>query len=511
MIFIIIFIILILLIWHYKSFTYWDRRNIKHDFPLPIFGNHIKNIFGLRTEIEMGMEMYRKFPNERLVGYYRCKTPVLIIRDPDLVKHILVNDYVSFYGRGLGRDHEEMLMLNLFHSQGDLWQLLRHAISPTFTSAKLRAMFPLIQKCTVRLHAVAQELSERGNEISAHELMARYTMEFIGSCGFGINMNTLNTDKSLFIELGQIIFTKTKWQVFFLALREFLSKDSFIKKISVARNEIITSIMNLMDIIRKERNEKNIQRNDFVDILLKLEKEKVIEDHSILNKDENGVPVKIKLNYTEMHTAAQLFIFFAGGFETSATTMSWTLHQLSYHPDVQRKVQEELDKTLQKYNGICYDAIMELPYLHMTIKEAIRTFTPAGYISRECMKKYVIPGTNITIDPGVLINIPAQAIHLDPHNFDNPDEFRPERFTAEEESKRHKYAFLPFGGGPRKCIGSRLGLIETMSGLATILQHFTVYPGPSSKRTFKVKRNAFIIQALDEDIPILLKPRKKTL
>lgn len=453
MIFIIFCLILLILICHYKSYTYWGRRNIKHDYPIPIFGNHFKNIFGLRTEIEMGKEMYRKYPNERLVGYYRCNTPVLIIRDPDLVKHILVNDFVSFYGRGLGRDHEEMLMLNLFHSHGELWQLLRHAISPTFTSAKLRAMFPLIQKCTVRLQAVAQELSEGRKEISAHELMARYTIEFIGSCGFGIDMNTLNTDKSLFVELGKIIFTKTKWQIFFLALREFLSKNSFIKNISVARNEIITTIMYLMNNIRKVRNEKQIQRNDFVDILLKLEKEKVVEAESILRKDENGVPVKIKLNYTETHTAAQLFIFFAGGFETSATTLSWALHQLAYHQDVQRKAQEEIDKTLQKYNGICYDAVTELSYLNMIIKEAIRTFTPAGYISRECMKKCVIPGTDITIDPGVLINIPVQAIHLDPQNFDNPDEFRPERFIPEEESKRHKYAFLPFGGGPRKCIG----------------------------------------------------------
>ncbi|XP_068627977.1 cytochrome P450 6B7-like [Battus philenor] len=508
MLFLFFIALLLTVFWYIKKYTYWKVRNVKHDIPLPLFGNHIKNVFGMRTETEMGMEMYKKYSKEKIVGYYRGTTPVLIVRDPDLIRYVLNKNFTSFHGRGLGRDHERMLMLNVFYARGDCWRLLRTALSPTFTTAKLRNMFPLIKKCTVRLQDVALKLSESGKAICGRELMERYTTEFIGACGFGIDMNTINTEKSLFIELGKMIFTKTKWQLVFIAVRELFAKNWLANNISITRDDIRIIIMDIMRIIREQRKKDNIKRNDFVDLLLELENAGVIEGDSLTRTDEKGFPVKTELIFTEEYTAAQLFIFFAAGFETSAGTISWTLHQLAHHPHVQSKVHDEIDKTLKKHNGLNYDAVNELLYLEMTIKEAIRTFSPGGYLSRECMKKNSIPGTDVTIDPGVIINIPVQALHLDPKYYDNPTEFRPERFLPEEEKKRHKYVYLPFGEGPRKCIGSRLGLIQSMSGLVAILQNFTVVPAPNSKRNFKVKRNAFLVQAIEGGLPIVLKPRK---
>ncbi|XP_068628117.1 cytochrome P450 6B5-like [Battus philenor] len=505
-------VILLVLILYLRNYTYWMRRNVKCELPIPLFGNHYEVLLGLRSDTEKFTQLYEKYKNEKVIGYYRGSTPELIIRDPGIIKNILNVDFLNFHWRGAGRDPKiEPLMLNVFSIDGDLWKLLRHNLSSAFTSNKIRNMFPLIVKCTDKLQDVAHELATNDKDVNAVDLMVRFTMEFIGACGFGLEMNTINVEKSLFLKLKEMIFTKSKKQMVLLALRQLFPKINFLKQFPISDGEIKSTILDIMKIVREQRNNKPVGRNDFVDILLELENKKIIQEDSLDMKDQNGFPKKIEVEMSPILSAAQLFIFFAAGFETAATATSCTIHNLAFHPEIQSKVHEEIDSVLSKYdNKICYDSVTKMSYLEMVFKESMRIFSPGGCTTRICLKNYTIPELNLTIEAGTRLIIPIQSLQMDAKYYDNPTEFRPERFSQESIEKRNKYVYIPFGEGPRKCLGERLGLIESLAGLVALLQKFIIKPTSSSEKEFKRKKTAYIVQAVEGALPVKLILRNKT-
>ncbi|KOB51973.1 Cytochrome P450, partial [Operophtera brumata] len=211
MIFALILFIFVVTVYLYstRTFDYWKKRGIKHDTPIPIFGTNAKGYLMQRSMSELAADMYWKYPKEKVVGFFRSSTPELIIRDPDIVKRVLLTDFSYFYKRQvspiLGSD--EPLLKNLFNVDGDLWRLLRQRMTPAFTSGKLKAMFPLIVERAERLQVLLS--SSHGKTVDAREVMARYTTDFIGACGFGLEANSLNKEDSEIRILGQKIFKVT--------------------------------------------------------------------------------------------------------------------------------------------------------------------------------------------------------------------------------------------------------------------------------------------------------------
>ncbi|XP_068081654.1 cytochrome P450 6B4-like [Anabrus simplex] len=161
------------------------------------------------------------------------------------------------------------------------------------------------------------------------------------------------------------------------------------------------------------------------------------------------------------------------GFETTSTTMSFCLHELAVNPDIQRRLQEEIDSTLLEYGGkITYEAIQKMEYLDRVVSETLRKYPPVSILSRKCTLDYTIPGTNVRLDKGTRVIIPVFAIQRDSRYYSEPEQFDPERFTEENKAQRHNCTYLPFGEGPRICIGMRFGLQQTKLGLVTLLSKF---------------------------------------
>ncbi|CAH2107639.1 unnamed protein product [Euphydryas editha] len=223
----IIYIIIILIVTVYfygtRNHDYWSKRNIKYNPPVPIFGNYLKILFGLTSTGIMSTEVYYKYPNERVVGQYCGNTPELIIRDPEIVRDILNVDFAHFYNRGLSRDlKKEPLLKNIFHADGDIWKLLRQRLTPAFTTAKLKSMFPLIVKCAEKLHDVGDEIVEKGGDCYVRDLMARFSIEFIGACGLGIEADTITNENSVFRKMGKEIFKRSFRNIFLSGLYDVL-------------------------------------------------------------------------------------------------------------------------------------------------------------------------------------------------------------------------------------------------------------------------------------------------
>ncbi|KAI5646475.1 cytochrome p450 domain-containing protein [Phthorimaea operculella] len=493
-----------------KNFQYWKKRGVKHDTPVPFFGNTLRQILRQLSIAEFVSEMYHKYPTEKYVGMYMGNNPVLILRDPAIIQQIMATDFHYFYPRGvlLHKEVYDPLMKNLFTIDGDTWKLLRQRITPAFTSAKLKAMFPLIVERAEKLQTIAEDFAEKGKEIDVRELMARYTTDFIGACGFGVEADTLNDENSIFRKLGKRIFHISPRDAIVLILKA-LGPETF-KKWNYFAPEIQTNTFELVESIMKQRNYKPCGRNDFIDLLLELKQKGKIVGESVEKRNPDGTPEIVELEMDDMLMAAQAFIFFAAGFETSSTSTSHALHQLAFHKDLQEKCQNEIDEVLGKYGGrLCYDAVKEMKFLEMVFKESLRVLPPVGFLTRRCARKYTIPATNLVIDEDVWIVIPVDGLHHDPQYFEEPEKFYPERFDPKNVESIKKYTYLPFGEGPRACIGERLGIMQSTAGLAAVLSRYTVVPSQSTVKELKIDPTSTIAQKVLGGVPLQLVARKK--
>ncbi|XP_063366340.1 cytochrome P450 6B7-like [Cydia amplana] len=494
-----------------RTFGYWAKRGVKHDAPVPFFGTAKRQFLQQISFADIYDEMYQKYPSERFVGYYLMTTPLLILRDPELVKHVLVSDFNHFHARNVLPldEHPEPLMKNLFTCEGDLWKLLRQRMTPAFTSGKLKAMFPLIVARAEKLQRVAAEAAASGAEVDVRDLMARYTTDFIGACGFGIDTDALNDNNSMFRKLGQRLFVQEKREMFVIIFKYVMPSlmTSFHFTPPMVENLTLKLVKTIMD----ERNYKSSGRNDFIDMLLELKAKGKMVGESVVHKKSDGTPCMTEIEMDDELIAAQVFVFFAAGFETSSSATSYTLHELAHHPEHQKKCQQEIDEVLARYdNKLCYDAIKEMKYLGMCFSEGLRIFPSLGFLQRKCEKPYTIPGTDVTIDPGVNIIVPVKSLHLDPQYFQDPEEFRPERFHPDNVASINKYVYLPFGSGPRACIGERLGYMQSLAGMAALLGQFSVAPGKSTLRKPLIDTTVLAVQSIKGGIPLSLTPRKKT-
>ncbi|CAH0403310.1 unnamed protein product [Chilo suppressalis] len=494
-------------IYNVRNFDYWKKRGIKHDKPVFLFGTNARNILMKKSRSELAEELYFKYPNEKVVGFYRSSMPELLIRDPEIMKKILISDFTSFYARGFHpyKQKVEPLMKNLFFAEGDLWKMLRLRMTPAFTSGKLKAMFPLIVERAENLQQRALNLAKKNIPIDARDLMARFTTDFIGSCGFGLDSDSINDDDSEFRRLGRDAFNPPLTTVIRGILKMLF--PTICKDLQFF-GHVEKRSFDLVNKIQASRNYKPIGRNDFIDQMLEYKQRGPIEIESIEKVQSNGKAERLSFELTNELIVAQVMVFFGAGFETSSSATSYTLHELAYNPEIQKKVQNEVDEVLRRHdNKLSYDAVKEMTYLEWTFKEGMRKFPSLGYLMRECTRKYTFEDLNFSVDEGVKIMISVAGLHNDPKYWHNPEEFRPERFGPEEFTSVQKDVYQAFGDGPRVCIGARLGLMQSLAGLAALLSKFTVKPAPQSIRKPPVVPTSDLVQNID-GLPLIFIERQ---
>lgn len=152
--------------------------------------------------------------------------------------------------------------------------------------------------------------------------------------------------------------------------------------------------------------------------------------------------------------AAQVFIFYIAGSETSSSTIAYTIYELTQNEELMARACDDVTTTLEKHNGeMSYEALSEMKFIDLCIKESLRKY-PFPILNRECTKPYQLPGTKFTVEKGTAIIISLLGVHRDEKFFPNSEKYDPDRFTEE----KHAYdedMYMPFGAGPRNCIGKK--------------------------------------------------------
>lgn len=198
---------------------------------------------------------------------------------------------------------------------------------------------------------------------------------------------------------------------------------------------------------------------------------------------------------------AQATIFFTAGFETSSSTISFGLYELSQHPDVQKRLRAEIKQTLLKNDGqLTYDSIKEMVYMHMVVSEILRMHPIMPYVDRRAtlsagQKTYSFrPYVDYEMPDAFGVIVPIAAIQRDAKYFPDPDRFDPERFAPENRANIMPYTFMPFGVGPRGCIGERFGWMQSKVGFASFLRNHYVTASSKMSGPLEYSRKSMFLQ-----------------
>ncbi|KAF2896690.1 hypothetical protein ILUMI_09487 [Ignelater luminosus] len=483
------------------SFGYWERQGVYAPKTTIPFGNAKDFLF---QKINMGVAVKNgyddiKSKGKKFGGYYFLGNPIFIPVDLDLVKSMLTKDFAHFTNHLNTFDEKtDILTAHLFNLKDAKWKNLRMKLTPTFTSGKMKMMFQTLVNCSDHLVKVIDEYIEEKEAINIKEVVARFTTDVIGSCAFGIECNSLKNPNSDFRKYGRMIFDLTAWGGLVRQIAVGWPKLLVYLKIRTFRKDVADFYTNIVKETVNYREKNNIIRKDFMHLLIQLKNNVKISENNVGElKNNSQSDTNINRNNSNAITMnellAQAFVFFAAGFETSSTTTTFCLYELVQNPEVQEKVREEVNAVLEKYDGnLTYDALMEMTYMEKCINETLRKHPPVAVHTRECTETYKVPGSNLVLKKGSSVFISVLGIQHDPEYYPDPDKFDPERFCPENKANRHGAAWIPFGDGPRACIGLRFGIMQTKVGLATLLKNFRFTLHSKTKLPLEIDPRGFV-------------------
>ncbi|EAT39047.1 AAEL009131-PA [Aedes aegypti] len=438
-------------------YSYWDRNGLPSIKPHIPYGN-LKAVanrtesFGVAT-----CDLYWK-SKDRLVGIYLFFRPAVLIRDAHLAQQIMTTDFSHFHDRGVFCNEEvDPFSANLFALAGKRWRNLRNKFTPLFTAGQLRCMMPIILSVGHKLQNVLEPAAKKQEVLEIRELVSRCVLDIIASVFFGFEANCINDPNDAFIQN----LRELQYDGFFNNLRaaaSFICPELLkLTRISSLSPEMIRFVTDIVTKQIEHREKNKVTRKDFIQLLIDLRREDTNNNEAALGFEE---------------CAANVFLFYVAGSDTSTSAVAFTLHELTQNAETMGKLQTEIDEMLVKTSGeLTYDGIKEMSYLDLCVKETLRKYPGLAILNRECTKSYAVPNSDILLKKGTQVVIPLLAYGMDEKYFPEPDRYLPERFDKSTKNYDEK-AFYPFGEGPRNCIAFRMGVMVSKICLVLLLSRF---------------------------------------
>lgn len=418
--------------------------------------------------------------------YKMClgRSPSIVVTDPEIIKQITVKEFWKFANRPPFVKPNPPLNSGLFIARDETWRRIRHTLTPTFTASKLKHIVPIIENASEKLKTKMQKYAETGESVDVVRLFSLFALDVIMRAAFGMENDIQMNPDPVLVEKARNVFQTPLWVRFF-SMFPFWGYFSRYAKILQG----IDYFLEIVKSILQERRTKGFTGSkDLVHLMLKAHEEHV-----------DGVS---KLSENEI--MAQSIVFLVAGFETTGNTLTSTAYYLATNPEVQDRLIREIDELMETSEDVpLYDLVQKAGYMDQVISEVLRIAGPAFLIFRECEEDTIIKG--IRFPKGCGVSIPSYVLHRDPGFWDNPLEFNPDNFSPEAKEKRDPFAFLPFGVGPRQCIGMRLALLELKIGLLQVMQRFKFERAPETVE--KLEHRAVLIMSPKETIYVKIKPR----
>ncbi|NXS10020.1 CP3AC protein, partial [Neodrepanis coruscans] len=443
-------------IWPYQTFK---KLGIPGPRPLPFVGTFLEYQNGIHNFDQKCFEKYG-----RIWGFYDGRQPVMAVLDPILIKNILVKECYTIFTNRRNFRLNGLLESALNVAEDEQWKRIRTVLSPTFTSGRLKEMFHIINHYGEKLVKNIEKKVANDEFVTAKDIFGAYSMDVVASTSFSVNVDSMSNPNDPFVTNIKKFLQFSFLSPFFLFLVLFPFVVPVLEKMKVTLlpAEVMDFFKDIFTKMKKEREKgSSTDRVDFLQLMIESQ-----------NSDGGSKSAEANLDKTlsDEEILAQSLIFIFAGYETTSSTLSYIAYNLATHPDVQQRLQDEVDANLPNKATPTYSAITQMEYLDMVVNECIRLYPAGGRIERVCKETVELNG--VTIPKGMVVTIPAFVLHRDPEYWPEPDEFRPERFSKENKERIDPYTFLPFGAGPRNCIGMRFALLVVKVAVVVLLQNF---------------------------------------
>ncbi|CAH1395671.1 unnamed protein product [Nezara viridula] len=480
-----IFTLCILIYYKIKSiYSYFEKRNIKYIKGKFLLGSD-PDVVLLKVHVTESWEkIYKKLENEKYGGFYQAILPSIMLRDPEYINFVLKTKFEHFYDRHFMVDEKRNpLDENLFFLRGNKWKYLRSKMAPLFSQVKLKWMYEQIDECVDIFEECIDKLSD-GKDIDINAILKNFTADVTASCGYGIEPQASKNPDWEFSEVGRDFFDPKKKNMLIFLLRLSIPHVFYWLKVGTVTNKVRNFFLSTTEKILHQRRSTGVVRKDFVQLLLQLKETGTVEIDS-RETEKKKVDTETSnevIELTDNLLAAQSFAFFLAGYETTSNTLYFTFYFLAKHPEIQERARKEVQEIKEKYGQFTFESLKELKYLNYCILESMRLYPAVPGVIRECMKDCTLPDGTV-IEKGVTVIVPIKSIHLDPKNFPEPMKYKPERF----EIKPASGTYLPFGDGPRKCIGERFAEVVMLCNMARTLEKYKLELSPRHENGDDIK------------------------
>ena len=289
----IIALVLIAIAWYLLDryfLSYWKRNGFQQLKPAFLFGNSLKLLTQTESIYEIFDEFYYKSKGERFIGMYNLYKPSLLVTDPQMIHDIFIKDFGYFHDHAIEFDTEnDPLSGHLFSLTGQKWRDLRVKLSPTFTSGKLRWMFPVMkQSSEVLVNFIKKGLDNNEPVFGFGDLFRRYNANLISSVAFGIDNDCINQPNNDFYTYGLKNFENTARNIIRQFLFQFMPRLMATFRVKFAPQDVDNFFMKIVREIVEYREKNNYKRNDFMDLLIQLKNQGYVSaDKDVFEDDEN--------------------------------------------------------------------------------------------------------------------------------------------------------------------------------------------------------------------------------
>ncbi|CAG7828176.1 unnamed protein product, partial [Allacma fusca] len=505
-------------IWSRKRvLNQWKRLGIPGPEPNFWFGNAKQLPYGRLDVLSVLEGMSRKYG--RVFGYYIGLRPQLQVTDADIVKEVFVKQFSNFVNRPDAQQTEH----NLVRLRDNEWKESRKILNPMFTTKKLKQLATMMNEVENTLMDILDEKCERKEIIPAYKTAQGLTFQIITKTAFAMDVDCQRNENDplytsvkawLAYPFSILIFLMVMFpgiQAFFRFFLRFETRNKFwgemhqqirsIIKYRRVHPEVMQGKQDLLGLMLEATSGKHEVAKELVNDILKDEDE--IDNNSNAVKE---IPKKSnfaeqlkqeKFLMTDTQIVDNLILFLMAGFDSTSNTLAFALYLLAKHPEIQESAYSEVMNEIGDLEIITAEDCKKLKYLERIIYETLRLFPPVPiFLHRECKETVTIKG--FTIPKGTIVETPPWVLHRDPEYWPEPNNFDPDRFAPENQTEVQKFAFAPWGLGPRMCIGARFALIEATTALARIIRSFQVVPSKNFNPDLKVEVKYILLNPAEE-------------
>jgi cytochrome P450 len=397
----------------------------------PIVGN----LYAFRkSPLDFLSKMAREYGD--LVYFKVARQHMYLVNHPDYVREVLVNNQSNFIKSRALQRAKVLLGEGLLTSEGQQHLRQRRLVQPAFHRERLAGYAAAMSAGAVRW----RDRWRAGSTLDISTEMPHLTLSIVAKTLFSADVESEAS------EIGEAMTTVLEmFRLLLMPFAEYLEKLPLphIRRFEKARARLDATIYGLI----RERRKSGVDTGDLLSMLL------------FAQDEESGM--------TDEQVRDEALTLFLAGHETTANALTWTWYLLSQHPEIERRLHDEIDAVLGDRAPEFAD-VPQLRYAEMILAEALRLYPPAWAIGRKAKGGFELGGVEVPAE-SICILCPY-LVHRDPRWFPEPEKFDPERWTPEARDARPKFSYFPFGGGARVCIGERFAWMEGVIVMAAIAQ-----------------------------------------